>query len=247
MSKSQGLLMKKYDIKKLEENLLVGKDQITSLWHYNNEGTIKLYPYLSKNRKTKVKGFSISLTGKSFKGSYLPVPLDEFITRFINNDFPEPSTIRLSKFNCASGNGWLIRNLNIEPDFREKIKICEISSTIEDKSKHADLITDIDNALTLSDEELKIKIGSFPKKRKSEKVPSIVFNRNPYVVVYRLRLANGKCENCKNNAPFTRKSNGTPYLEVHHVIPLSEDGDDTVENTIALCPNCHRQIHYGEK
>ena len=247
MSKSQGLLMKKYDIRKLEENLLVGKDQITSLWHYNNEGTIKLHPYLSKNRKTKVKGLSISLTGKSFKNSYLPIPLDEFIARFINKDFPKESTIRLSKFNCKSGNGWLICNLNIEPDFYEQIEASEISSTIEDKSKHTDLMTDIDNASTLSDEELKRKMGSYPKKPKSEKVSSIVFNRNPYVVVSRLRLAKGKCENCKNNAPFTRKSNGTPYLEVHHVIPLSEDGDDTVENTIALCPNCHRQIHYGEK
>ncbi|WP_196607201.1 HNH endonuclease [Pectinatus frisingensis] len=34
------------------------------------------------------------------------------------------------------------------------------------------------------------------------------------------------------------------YLEVHHVIPLSKDVDDTADNAIALCPNCHRELHF---
>lgn len=33
--------------------------------------------------------------------------------------------------------------------------------------------------------------------------------------------------------------------EVHHKVPLSAGGDDTVENAIALCPNCHRKAHFG--
>jgi 5-methylcytosine-specific restriction endonuclease McrA len=40
---------------------------------------------------------------------------------------------------------------------------------------------------------------------------------------------------------------GAYYLEVHHIIPLSENGEDSVDNAIALCPNCHRQEHYGEQ
>jgi len=28
-------------------------------------------------------------------------------------------------------------------------------------------------------------------------------------------------------------------------VPLSEGGEDTLENAIALCPNCHRKMHYG--
>jgi 5-methylcytosine-specific restriction protein A len=34
-------------------------------------------------------------------------------------------------------------------------------------------------------------------------------------------------------------------LEVHHKTPLSARGEDTVENAIALCANCHRELHYG--
>ncbi|WP_442967956.1 HNH endonuclease [Rheinheimera sp.] len=36
-----------------------------------------------------------------------------------------------------------------------------------------------------------------------------------------------------------------PYLEVHHRIPLAEKGEDTLENAIELCPNCHIQAHFG--
>lgn len=36
---------------------------------------------------------------------------------------------------------------------------------------------------------------------------------------------------------------GNPYLESHHIIWLSKGGDDSIENTVALCPNCHRKMH----
>ena len=85
----------------------------------------------------------------------------------------------------------------------------------------------------------------------SHKKPSIIFKltknyiRNPDVVAEVLLRANGICEKCNKPAPFNRSKDNTPYLEVHHIIRLSNDGDDTVENSVALCPNCHREKHYG--
>ncbi|SDU65979.1 HNH endonuclease [Desulfobacula phenolica] len=76
-------------------------------------------------------------------------------------------------------------------------------------------------------------------------VISVSFARNPDVVAEVLFLANGYCEYCKNPAPFVRRANNSPYLEVHHKKPLSEGGEDTVANAVALCPNCHRKAHYG--
>lgn len=70
--------------------------------------------------------------------------------------------------------------------------------------------------------------------------------RNPFVREYVLRQAAGICQACGEPAPFKRKGYKEPFLEVHHLIPLAEDGDDTVENAIALCPNCHREAHHGE-
>lgn len=69
--------------------------------------------------------------------------------------------------------------------------------------------------------------------------------RNPYVKSFALLRANGVCERCSQKAPFV-KQDQSPYLEVHHIIMLSENGDDSINNTIALCPNCHRQLHFGE-
>ena len=72
-----------------------------------------------------------------------------------------------------------------------------------------------------------------------------VFIRNADVIAAVLLRANGRCENCGGEAPFRRKSDGSPYLEVHHKKRLADGGEDTVENAIAVCPNCHRFAHYG--
>jgi predicted HNH restriction endonuclease len=71
------------------------------------------------------------------------------------------------------------------------------------------------------------------------------FARNPDVIVEVLLRANGVCERCKKDAPFLRKKDNTPYLEVHHKVQLANGGHDTVKNAIALCPNCHREAHFG--
>ena len=77
-------------------------------------------------------------------------------------------------------------------------------------------------------------------------ISTSTFVRDPDVVAAVLKRADGKCENCKKKAPFFRKKDGTPYLEVHHKVRLKDGGADTVDNAIALCPNCHRKMHYGD-
>lgn len=91
------------------------------------------------------------------------------------------------------------------------------------------------------------RLRSAPKKPKKISIITHAFIRNPDVVAEVLRVANGYCAQCKKPAPFNRKSDSTPYLEVHHKIKLADDGEDTVENSEALCPNCHREKHYGNR
>ncbi|MCO6501398.1 MAG: HNH endonuclease [Vicingus serpentipes] len=40
--------------------------------------------------------------------------------------------------------------------------------------------------------------------------------------------------------------NGQPYLEVHHIVELSNNRSDSPINVIALCPNCHRRVTHGK-
>lgn len=70
------------------------------------------------------------------------------------------------------------------------------------------------------------------------------FERSAAVRQFVLNRANGRCEFCGIEG-FTTSS-GSIYLESHHIIPLSEGGLDNTKNVIALCPNHHRQAHYGE-
>lgn len=70
------------------------------------------------------------------------------------------------------------------------------------------------------------------------------YDRDPKVKAWVLLRAKGKCECCTENAPFIAPD-GTPYLEVHHVRHMADGGPDTISNTVALCPNCHRELHYG--
>ncbi|MGV2101594.1 HNH endonuclease [Rhizobium sp. 21-4511-3d] len=70
------------------------------------------------------------------------------------------------------------------------------------------------------------------------------FVRDPNVIAWVLFKAEGRCEACDTPAPFLRED-GEPYLEVHHVRPLGEGGPDSVDNTIAVCPSCHRRFHHG--
>jgi hypothetical protein len=55
-----------------------------------------------------------------------------------------------------------------------------------------------------------------------------------------------KCECCGDTAFITYRNE--PYVEYHHLIPFSEyDGADHKLNIIALCPLCHRKLHFLKK
>jgi len=71
---------------------------------------------------------------------------------------------------------------------------------------------------------------------------STSYERNVWVAELAKRLAKGQCQLCLQPAPF-KNSKGEPYLETHHIVWLSKGGDDTAENTVALCPNCHKKMH----
>lgn len=64
-----------------------------------------------------------------------------------------------------------------------------------------------------------------------------------------LILAEFKCDLDNSHVSFKAK-NGKPYMEAHHLIPLSAQDEfeyslDVEANIVCLCPNCHRLLHYG--
>ena len=78
------------------------------------------------------------------------------------------------------------------------------------------------------------------------RVISYQYVRDAKVVAYALQRAKGFCGDCGEKAPFISNRTGLPYLEVHHKTTLNNQGSDTTDNVIALCPNCHRRRHFGQ-
>lgn len=106
--------------------------------------------------------------------------------------------------------------------------------------------SEIEQSKALSSEARYNRLKTAPKKPEQIQTISKQYRRNADVIFEARLRANGICENCNKPAPFLKASDGTPYLEVHHKILLSEGGDDTIENAIAVCPNCHRRLHFGK-
>jgi 5-methylcytosine-specific restriction enzyme A len=59
-----------------------------------------------------------------------------------------------------------------------------------------------------------------------------------------LKRAQGRCEYC--GVLGFKKPDGSHFVEAHHIISLDKQGPDTLGNVIALCPNHHREAHFGE-
>jgi predicted HNH restriction endonuclease len=76
-------------------------------------------------------------------------------------------------------------------------------------------------------------------------VQTSVYYRSIYIKEFARIVANGICQLCDNEAPFLDKQ-GNPFLEVHHIHYLSKGGTDTIDNVVAICPNCHRKVHQLE-
>lgn len=120
-------------------------------------------------------------------------------------------------------------------------EIEELLAEIENRS--VDLST-IDNAER--SEALK-KVHTIPsgKIRPNKTLqPVTTYERSYQVVAWILYNAKGNCELCHQIAPFD-SFEGIPYLEVHHVKHLADGGSDTITNAVAVCPNCHRALHYA--
>jgi hypothetical protein len=77
-----------------------------------------------------------------------------------------------------------------------------------------------------------------------------------------LKIASHNCELAtfkgEKHTTFLSRNNDKDYAEVHHLVPMHAQEDDTfikdsklisldqIPNLIVLCPTCHRKIHYGQ-
>lgn len=125
------------------------------------------------------------------------------------------------------------------------IEVAVPVSPLNESSFREDLNKRVLNSLADTPKERQLRLAVAPKMPRRVEITSASFVRNSDVIAEVLMRASGVCELCASPAPFIRKSDGSPYLEVHHRVRLADGGEDTVGNAVALCPNCHRREHYS--
>jgi 5-methylcytosine-specific restriction protein A len=114
--------------------------------------------------------------------------------------------------------------------------------------EHLELAQETESAegLTLQESRSRaIAASKIDGSQDSKKGSRTIYERSRAVRDYVLQRAAGKCELCEQPAPFRRKG-GLLYLEPHHTTRLSDGGPDHPKFVAALCPACHREVHYGE-
>lgn len=161
--------------------------------------------------------------------TYPPLALIAFALEDFDGEVIEPGTIR-------GGKGTQAFRILAKAGFNPVAKYFQPTSD--------------NNALEDRVEEIRANepLGTPPKgNKRPAKRPvagSESVERDPAVKRWILDSADGGCELCGQHSPYRSKSKGNPwYLEVHHVVPLKDDGPDTVCNAVALCPNCHTRCH----
>lgn len=84
----------------------------------------------------------------------------------------------------------------------------------------------VKNTKRLSTHEVKNKAQQTGKKMTGLRIAIVkTYEKNLYVVEFAKRRAGGTCELCEELAPF-KKREGEPYLETHHIVWLSNGGED---------------------
>jgi 5-methylcytosine-specific restriction protein A len=69
--------------------------------------------------------------------------------------------------------------------------------------------------------------------------------RNRKAVAGLKALYDNRCQISGDKYAF-KKENGETYCEVHHLIPLGEDGADNPANMVVVNPLIHRMLHYAK-
>lgn len=114
--------------------------------------------------------------------------------------------------------------------------------TPEDFAPTADEATLEQRAAKLERQPIKVVPKGIEKPQQTQSSGKS-YVRDPEVRAWVRQQAEGKCEGCGQPAPFEKS--GNPFLEVHHVKHLAQEGSDRPSNAVALCPNCHRRCHHS--
>lgn len=126
----------------------------------------------------------------------------------------------------------------------------ETEERLEEQIEDKKFVEEVDHVFRSNIGRKNIANQPKPLKENEKKYYGSKIARDPSVAANALCNADFKCELCPEHKTFIRKSNGKPYTEPHHLIPMKFQKDfnvsiDVENNIVSLCSNCHNLLHYG--
>ena len=208
---------------------------------------LPIYKLNINSARDFINDYGLMLQGKTFKRSMSGPAVDYFLKRIAT----EHSTLLPNAIKAVHKHIKYYESLDKSKlhTLRKVVSQHEaqITNLITLDKHESSFNSSIKKALKDSSSKRRARLLNAAKTPIKTRVITETFYRNPDVVAEVLYRASGKCERCHKPAPFVRRKDRTPYLEVHHKKQLVHGGKDIVENAIALCANCHRELHYGIK
>lgn len=170
--------------------------------------------------------------------------LNNNLSKFLSKDLINVSVYKDFLYNPQNF------NINLINEEREFI----FSDTNEDAKEDVEYIENVNsNELNLFEPQVKSLLDEQPKIISSGE--KFVVKRDANIGCLAIINSEYKCENDINHNTFISKRTKKPYMEAHHLIPISQaqymwnrkhKNIDCLENIVSLCPTCHRAIHHGE-
>jgi len=145
-----------------------------------------------------------------------------------------------------------LRHAELDREFNRLWRVAgEAASSLSDADQDAALLA---QAKKMAAEGLGALMAKYGREREarparpSTKSASIrTYERSALVVAIAKLRADNRCEVPNCNHPAFLDADGIPFAEVHHIEPLSEGGEDVLENVACLCPAHHREVHIGRR
>ncbi|OJJ23608.1 hypothetical protein BKI52_04395 [marine bacterium AO1-C] len=75
-------------------------------------------------------------------------------------------------------------------------------------------------------------------------VNNTTYKRHNYAIALIKQLRGYTCQLCGTQI---KKKGGGYYIEAAHIIPKYQQGSETLDNILILCPNHHKEFDYGDR
>jgi len=124
--------------------------------------------------------------------------------------------------------------------------ILDLADVEADAGRDSSLLESETDALTILKQLNTRYADTSPKER--SRLAQKFLDRGSAVTNALKSLLGAKCQICGWSG-FLKKNGKECFIEAHHLVQVAEkeEGSLCTDNIILVCPNCHREIHYGKK